>query len=54
MSNSQLSLVKLVFCGPSDIAKEIAIAQKVVEEWNLQHGEARGFWVKHQHWVTDT
>jgi hypothetical protein len=52
--NSQLSLIKLALCGPGDVAKEIAIAQEVVTEWNLQHGEACGSWVKHQHWATDS
>ncbi len=50
----QVNLVKLALCGPSDVAKEIDIAKAVVEEWNLQHGEASGFWVKHQHWFTDS
>jgi len=44
MSTTQFALVKLVFCGPSDVEKEIVIAQAVVDEWNRQHGEARGFW----------
>jgi hypothetical protein len=51
---TQLSLVKLALCGPGDVKKEIQIAQEVVTEWNLQHGEARGFWIKHQHWSTDS
>ncbi len=51
---TQLSLVKLALCGPSDVKKEIEIAQEVVTEWNLQHGEASGFWIKHQHWSTDS
>jgi hypothetical protein len=50
----QVNLVKLALCGPSDVAKEIDIAKAVVEEWNFQHGEASGFWVKHQHWSTDS
>jgi hypothetical protein len=49
-----VNLVKLTFCGPSDVAKEITIAQEVVTDWNTQHGEASGFWVKHQHWSTDS
>lgn len=52
--NAQLSLVKLALCGPGDVMKEIQIAQEVVTEWNLQHGEARGCWIKHQHWSTDS
>jgi hypothetical protein len=51
---ANLSLVSLALCGPSDVAKEIAIAREVVTEWNVQHGESRGFWVKHQHWTTDS
>lgn len=51
---AQLSLVKLALCGPGDVKKEIQIAQDVVTEWNLQHGEALGFWIKHQHWSTDS
>jgi hypothetical protein len=51
---SNQSLVKLALCGPGDVAKEIAIAQEVVTEWNLHHGESRGFWIKHQHWLTDS
>lgn len=46
-------LVKLTFCGPSDVAKELELARGVVNRWNLQHGEVRGFWVKTQHWSTD-
>lgn len=47
------NLVNLTFCGPSDVAKELALARSVIDRWNLQHGEARGFWVKVQHWSTD-
>lgn len=49
-----IDLVKLSFCGPSDVMKEIIIAQEVVKKWNLLHGEARGFWIKHQHWSSDS
>lgn len=51
--NDTMKLVKLAFCGPGDVAKEIALAQGVIDEWNLQHGESSRFWVKHQHWSTD-
>lgn len=51
---SDVLLVKLALCGPGDVAPEIAIAKDVVTEWNIQHGEARGFWLKHQHWSTDS
>lgn len=51
---STVELVKLTLCGPTDVAKETAIAAEVINEWNCQHGEQRGFWVKHQHWSTDS
>jgi len=51
---TNFSLVKLTLCGPKDVSKEIAIAQEVIDEWNLAHGEAKGFWVKYQHWSTDS
>ncbi|MBN8247786.1 MAG: hypothetical protein J0L84_10125 [Verrucomicrobia bacterium] len=49
-----VSLLKLALCGPGDVAKETEIAKEVINNWNTQHGEARGFWVKHQHWSTDS
>jgi nucleoside 2-deoxyribosyltransferase len=54
IDNSKMKLVKLTICGPRDVAKEIALVNEVVDEWNCQHGEEMGFWVKHQHWSTDT
>jgi hypothetical protein len=51
---STVELVKVTLCGPSDVAREIALATEVINEWNCQHGEQRGFWVKHQHWSTDS
>jgi hypothetical protein len=51
---TKFSLIKLALCGPGDVKKEIQIAQDVVTEWNLQHGEACGFWIKHAHWSTDS
>ncbi len=50
---SDFSLVKLTFCAPADVANELEAAKGVVTEWNLAHGESRGFWVKFQHWSTD-
>jgi hypothetical protein len=52
--SSSVELVKVTLCGPSDVAKEIAFATQVINDWNCQHGEQRGFWVKHQHWSTDS
>lgn len=51
---ASFSLLKLTLCGPGDVAKEIQIAQEVITAWNLQHGEPRGLFLKHQHWSTDT
>ncbi len=53
MTTKQLTPVKLVLCGPNDVAKEIGIAKDVVENWNQLNAEARGIWVKHHHWLTD-
>lgn len=49
-----LKLLKLSFCGPGDVLKEIELGRAVVDEWNRIHGEARGHWVKDQHWKTDS
>lgn len=49
-----VELVKLTLCGPTDVAKEISIASEIVNDWNCQRGEQRGFWIKHQHWSTDS
>jgi hypothetical protein len=54
MSTEQLTALNLVFCGPSDVAKEIDIGKDIVDHWNQRHAEARGLWVKHHHWQTDT
>lgn len=51
---TEVNLLKLTLCGPNDVAKEIAIAQEIVTEWNVQQGEKSGFWIKHQHWSTDS
>jgi hypothetical protein len=52
--SSTVELVKVTLCGPSDVAREIALATELINDWNCQHGEQRGFWVKHQHWSTDS
>ena len=50
---SKISLIKIALCGPSDVNREIAIAKEVITEWNLQNGEARGFWLEHKHWSSN-
>jgi hypothetical protein len=54
IGTSSIELIKLTLCGPTDVAKEIALAAEAINDWNCQHGEQRGFWVKHQHWSTDS
>lgn len=54
MDTDPLMLVKLVFCGPSDVEKEIIIGKEIVDQWNRLNSEARGLLVKHLHWQTDT
>lgn len=51
---SAINLIKLALCAPGDVQKELAIAQEVIHEWNLQHAESYDFWVKYQHWSTDS
>src|SRR4051794_10800943 len=53
-TSASVELIKLTLCGPTDVAKEIALAAEAINDWNCQHGEKRGFWVKHQHWSTDS
>jgi hypothetical protein len=52
--NSQVALLKLTLCGPSDVGREIAIAREVIEDWNRLHAEAKGLLIKPRHWSTDT
>lgn len=49
-----LVLIKLALCGPSDVAKEVGFAQKVIDEWNRTNAESRGVTIRHSHWSTDT
>src|ERR1700681_2613136 len=52
--SSTVELVKVTLCGPRDVAKEVALATEVINDWNCHHGGRRGFCVKHQHWSTDS
>jgi hypothetical protein len=47
---AEISLVKLALCGPGDVKKETEIAQEVVTDWNVQHGETNGFWISESVW----
>ncbi len=46
--------LRLVFCGPGDVAEELAAAKRVVEEWNGCHADAYQRVVQLQHWKTNT
>ncbi|MCE9612923.1 MAG: hypothetical protein K8T26_01515 [Lentisphaerae bacterium] len=45
--------LSVALCGPSDVAKEMAIAAEVLDAWNQQNWESRGVELKHKHWSTD-
>lgn len=51
--SSKIDLLHVTLCGPSDVQKEIDIAREVITDWNTQHGDGLGLFVKHQHWITD-
>lgn len=53
MKKANYSLVKLALCGPNDVEHEIKMAAEIIDKWNIQNGDARGFWVRHFHWQTD-
>ena len=44
---SSVELIKLTLCGPTDVAKEMALAAEAINDWNCQHGEQRGCRVSH-------
>ena len=49
----KIKTFNVVLCGPGDVAKEIAIARKVIEEWNQRNWESLGCGLKDKHWDTD-
>jgi len=50
---TNIRVYKIALCGPSDVSREIIIAQEVVSEWNIKHADALNLYLKHQHWVID-
>lgn len=48
--SKKISYVKLAFCAPADVAEELTIARKIVDEWNVNHGERRELFVKLLNW----
>ncbi|MEY3895672.1 MAG: hypothetical protein RLZZ214_1191 [Verrucomicrobiota bacterium] len=49
----KIKTFNVVLCGPGDVAKEIAIARKVIEEWNQRNWEGLNCGLKDKHWDTD-
>lgn len=49
----KISFVKLAFCAPEDVTKELKIARTIVDEWNVNHGENQGVFVKLLNWKSD-
>lgn len=49
----QSKTLNLVLCGPGDVAKEIAIAKDVINEWNQRNWESLNCGLKDHHWDTD-
>ncbi|MAS95065.1 MAG: hypothetical protein CMO55_17860 [Verrucomicrobiales bacterium] len=46
----QAKIVKIVFCGPGDVSKELEIAAEVIEKWNLRNFEALNCGVSLTNW----
>jgi len=45
--------VRLTLCAPGDVAKELAILSRVIEEWNLHHWDTTNVGIKLRHWLSD-
>ncbi|WP_342750644.1 hypothetical protein OH491_19645 [Termitidicoccus mucosus] len=50
---TSINLIRLSFCGPSDVLKEIEIGREVVNQWNRNHSEGYSLWVHDKHWSSD-
>lgn len=46
-------ILHLTICGPGDVAKEIAIAKEVVDEWNARNFDHLNSGIQARHWVSD-
>jgi hypothetical protein len=51
---TNVHIIKVTLCGPSDVSKELEIAKEVVDDWNHKHSDALHVHLKHQHWATDS
>lgn len=50
---SKTRIIKVVFCGPGDVAKELDIAAEVVNEWNRDHFDSLNCGLKLLNWKSD-
>jgi hypothetical protein len=50
---TNIRVLKISLCGPSDVSREIKIAKEVITDWNTKHSDALNLYLKHQHWATD-
>ncbi len=50
----KIKTLNVVLCGPGDVAKEIQLARKVIDEWNLRNWESLNCGLKACHWDTDS
>lgn len=49
----KVRVLKIVFCGPGDVARELSIAADVVDEWNKNHFESLNCGLKLLNWKSD-
>ena len=47
-------VLKLLLCGPSDVEKEIQLAEDAIKEWNQINWEATDCGLQSRHWKTDS
>lgn len=45
--------IRIVFCGPGDVAKELNIAAEVVDQWNRDHFDSLNCGLRLLNWKTD-
>jgi hypothetical protein len=50
----KISLLKVSFCGPGDVTKEIEIAKTAVIAWNAANMGKTGYALEVQHWPTNS
>ena len=53
LTMDKVRVLKIVFCGPGDVARELSIAADVVDEWNKNHFESLNCGLKLLNWKSD-